>query len=74
MACGPGPLTGHSRNGFIRHTLYAPNTERPKSLEGALGGLKCAFNFRACEMISLVYLFRCTEIMASALEELPRAL
>ena len=71
---GSGPLTGHSRNGFIHHTLFAPSTELPKSSEGALGGLTCAFNFRAREMISMVYPSSSTEIMASALEELPRAL
>ncbi|MDP2884561.1 MAG: hypothetical protein Q8P51_06030 [Ignavibacteria bacterium] len=71
---GSGPLSGNSRNGFIHHTLYAHSTELPKSSEGALGGLTCGFNFRACEMISMVYSFSRTEIMASALEELRRAL
>jgi hypothetical protein len=33
---GSGPVTGHSCNGFIHHTLYAPSTELPKSSEGAL--------------------------------------
>ena len=30
---GSGPLTGHSRNGFTHHTLFAPSTELPKSSE-----------------------------------------
>jgi hypothetical protein len=74
MACGSESLTGHSRNSFVHQTLNSLGPELPKSSEGASGGLKCALNFRAREMISMVYSFSCTEIMASALEELPRAL
>ncbi|MBF8294931.1 MAG: hypothetical protein HW389_1476 [Bacteroidetes bacterium] len=39
MAYGFEPLTWHSRNGFIHHILFVPNTKLPKSSEGALGGL-----------------------------------
>ena len=59
---GSGPFTRHSPNDFIHHTLYAQSTELPKSSEGASGGLKCAFNFRACEMISMAYTFRARKL------------